>query len=449
LIREKEKMSFSVDESESTRADSIVFITLCVTIVFSALAYGAVHNWALVVFQLLAAFIIFCWATDAFVSRTFRFSKSLLQIPLLGLIIVGLIQIIPFGFLPETANIKGAVNTISLDPFSTKIVLVRLFGLFVFFAAVLAFVNTPHRLRLVTYLILFFGLGLVFLAIAQSAISPTHIYGIFRPQSDFPFGPFTNRHIFASYMEMTIAIPLGLLFSGAVEREKRIFYVIVTGLMGVALLMSGSRGGFVSLIAEIFFLIVLSAFTSERAGNLLIRLGAGAALLAGIIIVVIFIGGESSLTKFEEASNIKDPTGNRINSWTIILDVIRERPVIGAGLGAFGTAYTPHDPQNGTMRLEQTHNDYLQVLTDAGLIGGALGLFFLFTLFYTALKRQRQTHDIFRRGVSVGAIAGCVGVLVHSFFDFTLHVTANAVLFLTLAALATINGRVEDVYEVD
>jgi hypothetical protein len=36
-------------------------------------------------------------------------------------------------------------------------------------------------------------------------------------------------------------------------------------------------------------------------------------------------------------------------------------------------------------------------------------------------------------------------VHVHSFFDFTLHTTANTLLFLVLAALATMNGRVEDV----
>jgi hypothetical protein len=34
-------------------------------------------------------------------------------------------------------------------------------------------------------------------------------------------------------------------------------------------------------------------------------------------------------------------------------------------------------------------------------------------------------------------------VLVHSFFDFTLHTTSNALLFLVVAALATLNGRVE------
>ena len=51
----------------------------------------------------------------------------------------------------------------------------------------------------------------------------------------------------------------------------------------------------------------------------------------------------------------------------------------------------------------------------------------------------------FRRGVTTGALAGCFAVLVHSFFDFTLHTTSNALLFLVLAALATTNGRVEHV----
>jgi hypothetical protein len=43
-------------------------------------------------------------------------------------------------------------------------------------------------------------------------------------------------------------------------------------------------------------------------------------------------------------------------------------------------------------------------------------------------------------------MAGCFAVLVHSFFDFTLHTTSNALLFLVLAGLATMNGRVEEVH---
>jgi hypothetical protein len=56
---------------------------------------------------------------------------------------------------------------------------------------------------------------------------------------------------------------------------------------------------------------------------------------------------------------------------------------------------------------------------------------------------RRETEDQFRRGVATGALAGCFAVLVHSFFDFTLHTTSNGLLFLIVAGLATLNGRVE------
>ena len=52
------------------------------------------------------------------------------------------------------------------------------------------------------------------------------------------FGPFINRHHFAGYMELTIALPLGLLFAGAVDKEKRLIYLFIAGLMGVALVMT-------------------------------------------------------------------------------------------------------------------------------------------------------------------------------------------------------------------
>jgi len=84
----------------------------------------------------------------------------------------------------------------------------------------------------------------------------------------------------------------------------------------------------------------------------------------------------------------------------------------------------------------------LQTLSDGGIIGAALGLWFVLILFRRGFAR-RETRDHFRRGVVTGALAGCFAVLVHSFFDFTLHTTANALLFLILAALATQDSRVD------
>jgi O-antigen ligase len=123
--------------------------------------------------------------------------------------------------------------------------------------------------------------------------------------------------------------------------------------------------------------------------------------------------------------------------------MIQAHPFLGTGLGAFGVIYTRFDTRNGLLRLEQAHNDYLQILSDGGIVGALLALAFVVILFSRAFYRMR-TRDPFRRGVALASLGGCFAVLVHSFFDFTLHTTANALLFLVLAALATLNGRVEE-----
>ena len=56
----------------------------------------------------------------------------------------------------------------------------------------------------------------------------------------------------------------------------------------------------------------------------------------------------------------------------------KTHPILGVGLGAFSVVYTGYDSRNGQFRLEQAHNDYLQVLSDGGIVGAALGLFFCY-----------------------------------------------------------------------
>jgi O-antigen ligase len=91
-------------------------------------------------------------------------------------------------------------------------------------------------------------------------------------------------------------------------------------------------------------------------------------------------------------------------------------------------------------RVEQAHNDYLQVLADAGIVGLVIGAFFVFWLFRAGLQNIK-TQNNYRRGVAVGALAGCFAILVHSIFDFVLHTTAISMMFLTLCALVVVSGQ--------
>jgi O-antigen ligase len=423
-----------------TLPSRFAFLVICVAIVLSALAYGTVHYWALALFNLGALTILFLWILDAWNLGNLRVSRNLLQLPLLGAIVLGLIQLLP---LP---------GTLSLDPYSTRLVLVQLATLLIYFAATLVFVDTPHRLHLMVRTIMIFGFVLAIFGLTQSFTSPTKVYWVRELSQSTAFGPFINRHHFAGYMELTIALPLGLLFAGVVDKQKRVLYLFIAGLMGVALVMTTSRGGIISLVAEIAFLAIVTAIwrtQSERRKtkssplkSVAVRAGMAGALLVGLFFGVLMLGGEFSIYRFIDSVNTDDPTTGRAHFWAVTLDIIKAHPIVGTGLGAFSVIYTRYDSRNGLFRLEQAHNDYLQVLSDAGIIGAVLAFSFVALLFWKAISRARSKDD-FRRGVALAALSGCFAVLVHSFFDFTLHTTSNALLFLVMAALATLNGRVE------
>jgi O-antigen ligase len=457
-----------------TLASSFIFFILCASLVLSTLAYGTVHYWSLAVFQLGAALIVILWVVDGWRSRLLRLSRNVLQWPLLGLFLLGLFQLLPFGDAGETGALLSTgvqpVRSLSLDPYATRLVLVQVLALFIYFAAVLAFTDSPRRLRLLVRTIIIFGFALAIFGLIQSFTSPTKVYWLRELPQSTPFGPFINRHHFAGYMEMTLALPLGLLFSGAIEKDKRVLYIFASALMGVALIMTGSRGGIISFGALVLFLLTLTGFGlrrrnrerggSERYGSgsqhgsegrarlgqkgMLVRAGLALGLVLAFLLGTVLLGGEDALSRFVGTVNAEDPTTGRAHFWSVTLDIIRHHPVLGTGLGAFGVVYTRYDSRNGMYRLDQAHNDYLQIVSDGGVVGLALGLFFVIALFRMGVAECRS-EDMFRRGVAMGALAGCFAVLVHSFFDFTLHTTANALLFLTIAALATLKGRVEQV----
>ncbi len=110
------------------------------------------------------------------------------------------------------------------------------------------------------------------------------------------------------------------------------------------------------------------------------------------------------------------------------------------GLGAYAPAYTVFDTLSGLEMVEQAHNDYLQIMADAGIIGLVIGIAFLILFFREGLRNIR-VQNVSRRGIAVGAFAGCSAILIHSLFDFVLHITAISVLFLALMAILVASGR--------
>lgn len=418
-------------------ANNAVFFLICACIIGSTLLYGTVHQPTLALFYSVVATMVIIWAINGFRNGAFRYSRHALQIPLYAAVLYAFVQIIPFGSIAETGGLGGIPRTISAAPFDTEVAAFHFLALAFFFSLVLVYVDSAARLQRIVAVIAIFGFVFAFFAILQSVLSPTKIYGIFERPT--PFGSFVNRHNFAAYIEMTVAIPLGLMFTGEVRKDKKLLYITAITLMATSLLLSGSRGGFVAILSEVILLVILTTRT-QGAKALALKLALSVLLAFSVVAGAVFVGGDTSFSRFVETAASKDITTNRMHIWRVTTQVIAANLPFGAGFGAFGQAYTPFDDLSGLERVEQAHNDYLQVLADAGIVGAAIGGLFLFLLIRTA-RRSIAVNNRFRRGVAMGAVSGIFAVLIHSLFDFVLHTTAVAVLFLTLIGLIIAAGR--------
>lgn len=436
------------DSSDGAFSHRSIFVLVLLIPFLTAIVFGGADVSALIFISPLVAVIALVWMASAWRSGKMPLNRDVLLLPLLGLVALACVQLLPLG----SANISSAdlaipaSATLSLDQYATRMFLVRLIGYLIFFMACLTFIDSERRIKATVNSVIIFGGAIAFAGILQKLASPGSIYGVREVEQAIPFGPFVNQHHFAALMVMTSGLAIARLFDKMLRRDMKLLFGLAALIMLIALLMTTSRGGVVSYLAMLGFVILFS-FPSLNTGSSRLRspaklVGAAAAIVAAVILIagsVGFLGGEDALLRaIGLQPNQTDVTSGRLHFWSIALRIFADNPVIGAGLDAFGVAFTRYDTWNGNFRVEQAHNDYLQMLADGGILAFGCVAAFIFLFAKKSVAAVSGSGNL--KAASVGAFAGCVGVLVHSFFDFPLRTPANAFFFLLLAAVAVIKS---------
>lgn len=449
-------MPEAIENSENNpRLNGFIFAVLCGVLAFSAIAFGAVDAWALGVLSLVSALIVVLWGIDSWKTKEFTFSPNFIQLPVLGLILIGLIQLLPLRSVSTEILSVSPVRSLSIAPYQTRVAIIQLIIYLVFLAAAFLVLNTEKRQRKIVYIITIFGAVMAFFGILQNLASPDDlIYGMREAFQANPFASFVNKHHFAAFMEMIIALPLALLFGKAVKKDQRVLLIIAAVIMGMAIVFTGSRGGFLGLLGVFGFIITANILKSKNdldklPNNEKIRnyrrnftmFGGGLALLIVISGFVLYLTNDSTLTRVVSMQGTEDITNGRTHFWNIAWQIFKDYPIIGSGLDSYGTAFPNYDTWNGIYRVESAHNDYLQILSDAGVLGFICVASFIYLLFKQGLRIIGNAASRFNRNTAIGGLAGCFGILIHSFFDFPLRTPSNAFFFLTLTVLATASIR--------
>lgn len=451
-----------IESEASSRVSRAIFFMLCALPIFATILFGGVDNTTWVLISIVCAVLVCLWIAESWKAGGILVNAEPLQLPLFGLMALGLIHLLPLGGSADAAALLSvpASNSISLDPYATRLFISRLLIYVVFFAACLTFINSEGRVNKVALTVIVFGSFMAFFGILQRLADPDGIYGMRETPQAIPFGPFVNQHHFAAFMQLSAGVTLGFLAGTSLRRDKKVLLSIAFVLMCVAAILTSSRGGLLGLVSVAAFVGIFSVIagqwkrsdrSAKQATTQLSRnVGVAAAAVGlGLVIVgvVVFVGGgESLLRGIGAAKADSDFSSGRSHYWPIAVKIFLEHPIVGAGFDAFGVAFTKHDTWGGLLRVEQAHNDYLQILAEGGVVGIICVGAFIFMLFRRSLNAIAAASGP-SRDASVGALAGCFGILVHSFFDFPLRTPSNAFFFLLLSSIAVFAYRRRPVIE--
>jgi O-antigen ligase len=388
-----------------------------VLLIFAVLTFGATVEWAQFVFQAGAATLLLVWGCIQFLSEDISVRPSPLYAPFATVISIALIQL---GF-----------HT-SAYAYATKLELLQILAYAaVFFAACNFWQEATDRGRILKLLTIF-GFLVALFAIIQGLASNGNIYWLVTPRfGGAVYGPYVNRNHYAGLMEMLAPVPFALATVRGKNLEQRLLLMFSGTLMGISIFTSQSRAGMASFALEmlLFSVVLLRVRRSIRTGA---AITFGAAIFAAFIV---WFGGTELFRRFSEMS---DAVRAPIVRDAIVMFI--HRPLMGWGLGTFPTIYPHFRSFYTNLFVNEAHNDFAQFAVETGLLGIAVGAWFVFSLYRKALRSLENWSASVSDAAVLAGITGCSGLLFHSLFDFNLHIPANATAFFLFCALATL-GR--------
>jgi O-antigen ligase len=391
-----------------------LFVALCAILMFGPLALGVVQDWSTALFEVGAAVILLLWMTWQLTADEITIRWNPLFAPMLAFFGIVLVQI---------AFHRSAYLYDSLS----ELWLFMAYGILAFVAVQLVRCDDDFLLRFGKALALFAAVYAVF-AVLQAFTSDGKIYWRITPRAGSVYGTYVNHNHYAGLMELLLPIALVLAFNGSVRGGQRVLLASAALLMAASVFLCQSRGGMFAVTVETLFLAVfwLRQFSPRKSA---------AVFVLFCLVTALFLTWIAPQQVGSRIVDTHDPA-----RWLIHRDSIRmfaAHPFLGSGLGTFATAFPRYRSFYDGFLINYAHDDYLQLLLETGLAGFGVGLWFVVVLFREGLRNLRPARVSPAAAISTAALAGCTGLLAHSFVDFNLHIPANAALFYVLCAIAT------------
>lgn len=397
------------------------------------------------------------WLSEGFISQSWFAGSLPLVLPLAAFTLFAFLQTLAIG--NQNGN-PGLLRfapwyAISADPYQTRFFALLLAALTLSGVMLARYATSERRMRSLMNLVICVATVSALFGILRQTAQHAPGFGLPLLVPESGYGQFINYNHFAYLMEMALGLILGLVIGGGVKREQALIYVAALLPIWIGLVLCGSRGGLIAMLAQLIITALLFGMVARKrnssesqsrilrvATSLPVRVALVLVLIAGVGFGTVWLGGDRLALKIEALHAEFTPETesrlgvNRNEIWKATWQMFRAHPVLGVGMAAYWAAIPAFHDAAGTMTPQEAHNDYLELLASGGLVGLALGIWFA-AVVCKRIRENLSAPNRFRRAACCGATIGIAGVAVHSLVDFGLHTIVNALVFTTLIVIAT------------
>ncbi|MFB1490598.1 MULTISPECIES: O-antigen ligase family protein [unclassified Thiocapsa] len=269
---------------------------------------------------------------------------------------------------------------------------------------------------------------------------------------DSATGTYANRNHLAGLLAMTLPLALAMLyynlghedstgrprsgswrsravFLGSTHGNAAILYGAVALLILVGLVFTRSRMG---IAMGMLGLILTTLLFARRIG------GSNTFGITGTVVAValgfgVAIGLAPVIDRFTVTGVVED---GRVDLFSATFLRIAELLPVGSGPGTFSSAFPPVQPiRFGAQFPNHAHNDYLEWISDAGLIAALLILIALGLYLYQWTRVYARGGWSRARFLQAGAGVGLFVLALHELVDYNLAIPANQAVFAVLAGI--------------
>ena len=252
-------------------------------------------------------------------------------------------------------------------------------------------------------------------------------------------GSNAHKNIFSQVLFLAFSFSAYGLFLFKDFRKKLAFISTLLTLILILSLMTRSvwvaliTGTFVVLI--VYFIFIKKEIPFKKIKKFLII---GGAIIAFSLVLFTFLSGFDSNKEIEKhiSSSFKFKEGNvvhRFDLWKKSIPMIKENTILGVGAGNWKIDILKYDVtlSRGKMNIvpRRTHNDYISVLTETGVLGLLIYLSFFVLIFFYAIKYIKKSETYEDKLFGLSLLFAFVGYSTYSLFSFPKERIETQILF--------------------